>query len=42
LERGVDAISGTRVVDVPAVLRAVAEGATFRQIPGKQLLTMMR
>jgi uncharacterized protein (DUF4213/DUF364 family) len=42
LERGVDAISGTRVVDVPAVLRAVAEGATFRQIPGKRLLTMMR
>jgi uncharacterized protein len=42
LERGVDAISGTRVVDVPAVLRAVGEGATFRQIPGKRLLTMMR
>jgi len=42
LERGVDAISGTRVVDVPAALHAVAEGATFRQIPGKRLLTMMR
>jgi uncharacterized protein (DUF4213/DUF364 family) len=42
LERRVDAISGTRVVDVPAVLRAVAEAATFRQIPGKRLLTMMR
>jgi uncharacterized protein (DUF4213/DUF364 family) len=42
LERGVDAVSGTRVVDPPAVLRAVAEGATFRQIPGKRLLTMMR
>lgn len=41
-ERGVDAISGTRVVDVPAVLRAVGEGATFRQIPGRRLLTMMR
>lgn len=41
-ERGVDAISGTKVVDVPAVLRAVGEGATFRQIPGKRLLTMMR
>lgn len=41
-ERGVDAISGTRVVDLPAVLRAVGEGATFRQIPGKRLLTMMR
>ncbi len=42
LDRGVSAISGTRVVDVPAVLRAVGEGATFRQIPGKRLLTMMR
>jgi uncharacterized protein len=42
LERGVDALSGTKVVDVPAVLRAVSEGATFRQIPGKRLLTMMR
>lgn len=42
LERGVSAISGTRVVDVPAVVRAVGEGATFRQIPGKRLLTMMR
>jgi uncharacterized protein (DUF4213/DUF364 family) len=42
LGRGVDAVSGTRVVDVPAVLRAVGEGATFRQIPGKRLLTMMR
>jgi uncharacterized protein (DUF4213/DUF364 family) len=42
LERGVDAVSGTRVVDVPAVLGAVGEGATFRQIPGKRLLTMTR
>lgn len=42
LERGVAAVSGTKVVDVPAVLRAVSEGATFRQIPGKRLLTMMR
>jgi hypothetical protein len=41
-DRGVDALSGTRVVDVPSVLRAIGQGATFRQIPGKQLLTMMR
>ena len=38
----VDAVSGTRVVDVPVALQAVSQGATFRQIPGKQLLTMMR
>jgi len=42
LEHGVDAVSGTKVVDVQAVLRAVGEGVTFRQIPGKRLLTMMR
>jgi uncharacterized protein (DUF4213/DUF364 family) len=38
----VDAVSGTRVVDVPAALQAVGQGATFPQIPGKRLLTMMR
>jgi len=41
-ERGVDAVSGTRVVDVPAALRTVGQGATFRQIAGRRLLTMMR
>ena len=41
-KQGVDAISGTRVVDVATVLRAVGQGATYRQIPGKRLLTMMR
>jgi uncharacterized protein len=39
-EAGVDAVAGTRVVDLPAVMRAVSQGATFRQIPGKRLLTM--
>jgi uncharacterized protein (DUF4213/DUF364 family) len=41
-DRGVDAISGTRVVDVPAALQAVGQGATYRQIAGKWLLTLMR
>jgi uncharacterized protein (DUF4213/DUF364 family) len=41
-DRGVDAISGTRVVDVPAVLQAIGQGATFRQIPGRRLLTLVR
>jgi hypothetical protein len=42
-DRGVDAVSGTRVVDVPAALQAVGQGATFRHLrPGKRLLTMMR
>lgn len=37
---GVNAVAGTRVVDIPMVLRAVSQGATFRQIPGKRLLAM--
>ena len=39
---GVNAISGTRVVDPETVLHCVSQGATFRQIKGIQLLTMMR
>jgi hypothetical protein len=35
-------LCGTKLVDVTAVLGAVGEGATFRQIPGKRLLTMVR
>jgi len=37
---GVHAVSGTKVVDISDVLQAVSQGATFRQIPGKRLLTM--
>ena len=39
---GVDAISGTRVLDPGLVLRCVSEGANFRQIRGTQRLTLMR
>jgi hypothetical protein len=39
---GVDAVAGTRVVDLPAVMQAVCQGATFRQIPGKRLLTRFK
>lgn len=38
---GVDAVSGTIVVDADAAMMAVSQGATFRQIPGKRLLTML-
>ncbi len=38
---GVDAISGTKVVNAELVLRCVAQGATFRQVKGIRLLTMM-
>lgn len=37
---GIDAISGTKVVEPETVLRCVSQGATFRQIKGIRLLTM--
>ena len=39
---GVDVISGSRVVDVEAVLRYISQGATFKQVKrhGARLLTM--
>jgi len=39
---GVDAISGTKVVDPEVVLRGVSQGATFRQLKGIRLLTILR
>jgi uncharacterized protein (DUF4213/DUF364 family) len=39
---GVDAISGTKVVDSRLVLLCVSQGATFRQVKGIELLTMMK
>jgi uncharacterized protein (DUF4213/DUF364 family) len=39
---GVDAVSGTKVVDPEVLLRGVSQGATFRQLRGIRLLTMVR
>jgi uncharacterized protein (DUF4213/DUF364 family) len=39
---GVDAVSGTRVVDPLLALRCVSEGANFRQIRGTKRLTLIR
>ena len=39
---GISAISGTKVVDSEMVLRCVSQGATFRQIKGIRLLTMIK
>lgn len=39
---GVDAISGTVIDDIPLAAAAVSQGANFRQIKGKRLLTLMR
>lgn len=41
-DHGVDAVSGTLVVEPESVLRCVSQGATFRQIKGIRLLTMMK
>jgi uncharacterized protein (DUF4213/DUF364 family) len=39
---GIDAISGTKVVDSELALRCVSQGATYRQIGGILKLTMMK
>ena len=39
---GIDAISGTRVINPELALRCVSEGATYRQIKGIRKLTMMK
>ncbi|MFC1868646.1 Rossmann-like domain-containing protein [Thermodesulfobacteriota bacterium] len=39
---GVDAVSGTKVIDIDIALRCVSQGANFRQIRGTRRLTMMR
>jgi uncharacterized protein len=41
-EYGVDAISGTMVDDISQAALSVSQGANFRQIKGKRLLTMLR
>jgi uncharacterized protein (DUF4213/DUF364 family) len=39
---GVDMVAGVSVHDVSATIRAVSQGATFRQIPGKELVAFAR
>jgi uncharacterized protein (DUF4213/DUF364 family) len=39
---GVSILSGSRVVDGPAVIRTVGQGATFQQVEGVRLLTIER
>lgn len=39
---GINAISGTKVIDPELALRCVSEGATYRQIKGVRQLTMLR
>ena len=39
---GVNAISGTRVIDSDIALKCVSQGATFRQIKGTRRLTLLK
>jgi hypothetical protein len=41
-ERGVDILSGSLVVDEAAVLRCVAQGATYQQIEGVKRITLVK
>ncbi len=39
---GIDAVAGTVLTQPEAALRAAAQGATYRQLPGKKLYTLFR
>jgi uncharacterized protein (DUF4213/DUF364 family) len=39
---GIDAICGSKVIDVEKVTRSISEGATFKEITGVKLLTMAK
>lgn len=41
-EYGVSLLSGTQVIDEEAVLRTVAQGATFQQVEGVRLMTIAK
>ena len=41
-EYGIDAICGSKVVDVDKVVRSISEGATFKEVIGVKLLTMAK
>jgi uncharacterized protein (DUF4213/DUF364 family) len=42
LDYGIDAVSGTRVLDPDLALRYVSQGANYRQIKGVRQLTMLK
>jgi len=41
-DHGIDAICGSKVIDVEKVTRSISEGATFKEISGVKLLTMAK
>ena len=41
-DHGIDAICGSKVIDIEKVTRSISEGATFKEISGVKLLTMAK
>jgi uncharacterized protein (DUF4213/DUF364 family) len=41
-DHGINAISGTQVVDPERVIQSISQGATFREVEGVRLLTLMK
>jgi uncharacterized protein (DUF4213/DUF364 family) len=41
-DHGIDAICGTKVADPEKVVRSISQGATFREVEGVRLLTLMK
>ena len=39
---GIDAICGSKVLDVDKVIRSISEGATFKEVTGVRLLTLAK
>jgi uncharacterized protein (DUF4213/DUF364 family) len=39
---GIDAICGSKVIDVEKVIRSISEGATFKEVQGVKLLTFVK
>ena len=39
---GIDAICGSKVIDVEKVIRSISEGATFKEVTGVRLLTLTK
>lgn len=41
-EYGIDAICGSKVIDINKVIRSISEGATFKEVTGVRLLTLTK
>ena len=41
-DHGIDAICGSKVIDVEKVTRSISEGATFKEVTGVRLLTLSK